>query len=288
MWSKVYNNNGVYDFDYALQRLAMDPLTHMDQTQRWVDVPVRLGDEQHVVRVKGIGTTDNPAFEISSNSKEQQDVLLKHISHLFQWDVDLMEVKRHFKETNLNQLFDMYPGTPIIKDFDLYGSLMKVIIHQQLNLKFAHTLTSRFVQHYGECVNGVWFDPTPETIASLPYEALRNYQFSQRKAEYVIDTSRMIVDGELELDTLAKENDQVILSQLVKIRGIGKWTAENWLLFALGRKDLFPRADIGIQNALKRYFQMDRKPTIDEMNVLSSDWSPYQSYASITLWRSIE
>jgi DNA-3-methyladenine glycosylase II len=288
MWTEIYDGSGVYDFDYALQRLAMDPLHKVNGEERWVDVPVKLESEKHTVRIKGRGTTTAPVFEISSDSLNERTLLLNRVAQLFEWDADLIKVKEHFEKTNLEKLIKRYPGTPIVKDFDLYDSLMKVIIHQQLNLKFAHTLTSRFVQGYGECINGVWFYPTPEKIAKLSYDALREFQFSQRKAEYVIDTSRMIVSGELDLNEVAKDSDDTIISRLVKIRGIGRWTAENWLLSALGRKDLLPKADIGIQNALKNYFQMDRKPTADEISSMSTEWSPYQSYASLTLWRSIE
>ncbi|KGX92973.1 DNA-3-methyladenine glycosylase [Pontibacillus halophilus JSM 076056 = DSM 19796] len=288
MWKEVVRAAGSYAFDHVLVRLEMDPIITVNQEERWIDVPVRIGESRNVVRVQGTGTTENPEFVVSSKNDEEKDLLLHRIQDLFQWDVDLDQIKQHFRKTNLSTLFNDYPGTPIVKDFHLYDCLMKVIIHQQLNMKFAYTLSSRFVQTFGELVDGVWFYPTPERVARLEYEQLRELQFSQRKAEYVIDTSRKIADGELDLAQLSTLTDDEAMKELTKIRGIGPWTVENWLMFGLGRTDLYPKADIGVQNALKRYFQMDRKPTKEEMVEMSDDWDPYKSYASITLWRSIE
>ncbi|SEH91448.1 DNA-3-methyladenine glycosylase II [Halobacillus karajensis] len=288
MWKEKFKANTFYDFDYTLLRWAFDPLTRLDRAERWVDVPVRLEDDLHIVRVQGIGTIADPHFEVSSDSDEHKGTLLTYITDLFQWEVDIEQVHKHFLETNLAPLFQAYPGTPIVKDFHLYDCLMKVIIHQQLNMKFAYTLSTRFVETLGTNKEGVWFYPSPETVAATSYETLRELQFSQRKAEYVVDTSRLVAEGKLDLAALAEAPDEKIMKELIKIRGIGPWTAENWMMFGVGRPNLFPKADIGIQNALKQYFEMDKKPTYEQMESWSKAWAPYLSYASLTLWRSIE
>ncbi|GGF24665.1 putative DNA-3-methyladenine glycosylase YfjP [Halobacillus andaensis] len=288
MWKEKIESVTTYDFDYTLQRWAFDPLTKLDLEERWVAIPVKLHNENHVVYVKGIGATSDPKFEISSNSELVKEELFQHINWLFQWERDLNKVHEHFQATNLENLFNEYSGTPIVKDFHLYDCLIKVIIHQQLNMKFAYRLSTRFVENFGYKKNGVWFYPSPETVAQLEYSQLRELQFSQRKAEYVIDTSRLIAAGELDLEGLAEQSNDVVVKEMTKIRGIGPWTAENWLMFGVGRENLFPKADIGIQNALKKYFDMDRKPEFQEMVNLSKNWDPFKSYASLTLWRSIE
>lgn len=288
MWKENISATSFYDFDYTLLRFNLDPLCRLNREERWVDVPVKLENEKHVVRVEGHGTTSEPSFTIIGESEKRKDELLSHIHSLFQWDVDLEKVHEHFLDTNLAQLFNAHPGTPIVKDFHLYDCLMKTIIHQQLNMKFAFTLSTRFVHTFGEQVDGVWFYPTPETVAKLDYDQLRELQFSQRKAEYVIDTSKLIVNGELDLEELAGKDDEEVMKRLTKVRGLGPWTVENWLLFGVGRPDLLPKADIGIQNALKFYFEREGKPSIPEITEMSTNWEPYRSYASLTLWRSIE
>ncbi|WP_345242832.1 DNA-3-methyladenine glycosylase [Pontibacillus salipaludis] len=287
-WQEHVYLDTFYDFDYTLLRFSLDPLSTLNREERWVQIPVQIGPEQHVVQVEGIGTREEPAFVIKGDSLERKEELLHHMHDLFQWDVNLEDVHEHFLHTNLDQLFKDHPATPIVKDFHPYDCLMKTIIHQQLNMKFAYTLSTRFVQTYGNQIDGVWFYPTPERVAKIPYEELRALQFSQRKAEYVIDTSQKIVDGELNLQELTTLDNEEVMKKLTKIRGIGPWTVENWLLFGAGRADFLPKADIGLQNALKLYFDLERKPKHDEIETMSTGWSPYKSYASLTLWRSIE
>ncbi|SET72779.1 DNA-3-methyladenine glycosylase II [Salinibacillus kushneri] len=288
MWTKEVSINGLFDFDYTLLRFSFDPLVDLNCDERWVRIPLRMGSEKHIIKVQALGTTEEPKFRIQGYDEEKQEELSARVESIFLWDRKLDSIYRFYQQTRLAPLFDQYPGTPIVKDFNPYDALMKTIIHQQLNMKFAYTLSTRYIQSFGEEVDGVWFQPQPEKVASLDYSQLRKLQFSQRKAEYVIDTSRMIADGKLHLGELAGLSDEEVFRILTKIRGIGPWTVENWLLFGLGRENLLPAADIGIQNALKKFWGLNAKPHKDEIYKMGEDWAPYRSYASLTLWRSIE
>lgn len=155
-------------------------------------------------------------------------------------------------------------------------------------MAFAQKLTKDFVTTYGFQKDGVWFYPPPETTALLTVDELKKMKFSGRKAEYVIGLSEKVASGELKLEELRTKTDEEIIEELIKIRGVGRWTAENFLLFGLGRPNLFPKADIGIQNAIKLLYNLERKPTMEEMEQFSKEWHPYLSYASLYLWRSIE
>ncbi|WBL15662.1 DNA-3-methyladenine glycosylase family protein [Sutcliffiella sp. NC1] len=287
MYSYEVKIDGPYEFNRVLDRLSMDPLHAVDKEARIIRVPMYDRGEPVVVTVKAVGTSEHPAFEVSSE-KEMSSTIKERIARIFHWDRSLTPVQQHYLQTNLAPIFKEHEGTPIVLEFNMYGCMMKCIIHQQLNLKFAHTLTERFVQQFGFQRDGVWFYPLPETIAELDYEALTSLQFSRRKAEYVIDTSRLIAEGKLNVENIDHQTDEEILKELIKVRGIGPWTVQNVLLFALGRPNLFPIADIGIQNALKKLFNLPAKPSKDEMEKWSKDWEPYLSYASLYLWRSIE
>ncbi|MFI8684473.1 DNA-3-methyladenine glycosylase family protein [Rossellomorea sp. NPDC077527] len=280
---------GPYDFDRVLERLALDPLNAVDQEDRSVKVPYYLPDgEGEVIEVQARGTTAEPEFSITFENDENLEQKHQRISDLFQWQTGLNEMHAHFLQTDLKPIFEEHVGTPIILEFDPFATIIKSIIHQQLNLKFAFTLTHRFVTKYGWEKDGVWFYPSPEKVANLTVEELRELQFSQRKAEYVIGIGQKVSSGELDLNHLAVQPDEEVIKELTKIRGIGPWTAQSFLLFGLGRPNLFPKADIGIQNAIKKLFQMEQKPTMDELDELSASWHPYLSYASLYLWRSIE
>lgn len=271
-----------YDFDRALERLATDPVNSVDLVKREIRIPM---EEGNIVSLCGVGTTESPSFLLKNGMDQKQ---VEKIKSIFHFNRPLDAITNHFEGTDLEQLFIDHAGTPLIQSFSLYGTLMQNIIHQQLNLAFSHTLTMRFVESFGTKQDGVWRYPKPETVAALEVDDLRKLQFSGRKAEYVIGLSRLIVDGSLDLKKFSKMEDEEVAKEMVIHRGIGPWTAQNFLMFGLGRPNLFPIADIGLQNALKRLWNLDRKPTAAEMQARFPSWSPYLSYAALYLWRSIE
>lgn len=276
---------GPYNFDLVLDRLSLDPLNIVDLDKRSVKIPLMIEKRPKVVEVTAVGTTDDPEFLISGVESE---VELAKLAHILQWDTPLAIIHEHFQKTDLAPIFSEHRGTPLILDFDPYDCLLKCIIHQQLNLAFARTLTERFVRTFGTMVDGVYFYPQPEVVANLKVEDLRELQFSGRKAEYIIGVAKAIVEGALDIDSLSEKTDDEIMEELTKLRGVGPWTVQNVLMFGLGRPNLFPAADIGLQNALKKRYDLDRKPTIEEMEAYQKEWEPYLSYASLYLWRSIE
>lgn len=288
MWEKTVHVQPPYNFDHVLDRLSINPLIDLNKDERSVKVPFYVKNEPVVVTVKATGTIDEPTFTVTGEQKDSMEQALQHVTHIFQWDVPLNKIQDHFLQTDLRDIFIEHRGTPLVLDFDPYFCLMKCIIHQQLNMTFAYTLQSRFVTTFGKEIDGTWIHPRPEKIAQLSVADLRELQFSGRKAEYVIDTSKLIAAGELTLADLQSKTDEEVIDTLVKIRGIGKWTAQNFLLFALGRPNLFPMADIGIQNAIKKLYNLEKKPTYEQMDEYSKPWEPYLSYASLYLWRSIE
>lgn len=286
MWEETMSINGPYNFDLALSRLALDPLNAVDIEKRSVKVPLVINDTKVVAEVIGTGTLENPEFLVRANHEKEKTI--QRLTEIFQWNTELIHIHEHYQTTELKDLFNQHYGTPLVLEFDPFSSLIKSIIHQQLNLKFAFTLTERFVKTFGEEMDGVWFYPTPEKVASLTVEQLRELQFSGRKAEYVIGIGNLAATGQLNFEKLKLKPDAEIAQELIKIRGVGPWTIENFLMFALGRPNLFPIGDIGIQNALKKYFNLEQKPTPAEMEKYKEPWNPYLSYASLYLWRSIE
>ncbi|WOV85098.1 DNA-3-methyladenine glycosylase [Sporosarcina jeotgali] len=271
-----------YDFDRALDRLAGTPVNAVDLSHRLVRVPM---EEGNLVTVRATGTLLDPRFVIEGLIDEKQ---LAHIKWIFHFEEPLDGIAAHFAQTDLAPIFKEHIGTPLVRSFSLYGELMKSIIHQQLNMKFANTLLMRFVEAYGFQQEGVWRYPEPQRIAAVTVEELREMQFSTRKAEYTIGLSQAIASGDLDLESMRLKSDEEVTAELVAYRGVGPWTAQGFLMFGLGRPNLFPTADIGLQNALKALWKIDRKPTQEEIRARFPEWSPYLSYAALYLWRSIE
>ncbi|MCL6446113.1 MAG: DNA-3-methyladenine glycosylase, partial [Alicyclobacillus sp.] len=187
----------------------------------------------------------------------------------------------------LRQLHGLRP----IQDPDPFESMIRTIIGQQLNTKFAATLVERLINLGAEQVpwrqDALPVFPSPERIAALTYEDLRSRSFSQRKAEYVIDFARAVVDGRIDLDTLWTAPDEAVFAALTPLRGIGRWTVECFLLSGLGRPDLLPAADIGIQNAVQRLYGLADRPNESAIRQLAEPWAPWRSYATYYLWQSL-
>jgi len=280
--------NGPYNFDLVLDRLSIDPLIQVNPEERSVKVPMIIEDEPIAAKVQAFGTTESPAFVIEGTEGKLKEKADNRLAEIFQWHLPLEEISSHFEQTDLKEIFKEHYGTPLVLDFSPYSCLLKCIIHQQLNLAFSYTLTERFVKTFGFEKDGAWFYPLPEKLAELKVEDLRELQFSGRKAEYVIGIAQEVASGNLNFEELKEKSDEEIFKKLIKLRGVGPWTIQNFLMFGLGRLNLFPVADIGIQNALKKLYQLEAKPTIEQMENFSKGWEPYLSYASLYLWRSIE
>ncbi|PEA75727.1 DNA-3-methyladenine glycosylase family protein [Bacillus wiedmannii] len=287
MWSEHVTLEYPYHFEEVLKRLSFDPLNVIQLDEKVIYVPLCIDEEQIVVRLQGIGTVQNPQFWISSQAGDQEKVM-KRMRAIFHWNEPFQDIQNHFLNTSLRPLFETYAYTPIILEFDYFACLLRCIIHQQINLKFATVLTEQFVKRYGTEKNGVFFFPTPEIVANISIEELREQKFSQRKAEYIVGLGRSIVSGTLNLASIETRTDEEISAQLLPIRGIGTWTVQNFLMFGLGRKNMFPKADIGIQRAVQGVFQLDDKPDDVFLEKVKQECEPYCSYAALYLWKSIE
>ncbi|PFB25571.1 DNA-3-methyladenine glycosylase family protein [Bacillus cereus] len=287
MWSEHVTLEYPYHFEEVLKRLSFDPLNVIQLDEKVIYVPLCIDEEQIVVRLQGIGTVQNPQFWISSQAGDQEKVM-KRMRAIFHWNEPFQDIQNHFLNTSLRPLFETYAYTPIILEFDYFACLLRCIIHQQINLKFATVLTEQFVKRYGTEKNGVFFFPTPEIVANISIEELREQKFSQRKAEYIVGLGRSIVSGILNLASIETRENEEVSAQLLPIRGIGTWTVQNFLMFGLGRKNMFPKADIGIQRAVQGVFQLDDKPDDAFLEKVKQECEPYCSYAALYLWKSIE
>ncbi|PFL62282.1 DNA-3-methyladenine glycosylase [Bacillus cereus] len=287
MWSEHVTLEYPYHFEEVLKRLSFDPLNVIQLDEKVIYVPLCIDEEQIVVRLQGIGTVQNPQFWISSQAGDQEKVM-KRMRAIFHWNEPFQDIQNHFLNTSLRPLFETYAYTPIILEFDYFACLLRCIIHQQINLKFATVLTEQFVKRYGTEKNGVFFFPTPEIVANISIEELREQKFSQRKAEYIVGLGRSIVSGTLNLASIETRENEEVSAQLLPIRGIGTWTVQNFLMFGLGRKNMFPKADIGIQRAVQGVFQLDDKPDDAFLEKVKQECEPYCSYAALYLWKSIE
>jgi DNA-3-methyladenine glycosylase II len=212
---------------------------------------------------------------------------------MFSLDVPLKEFYTHCREQDhrMAEVVTKLHGARMLRDEDLFACVISSIISQQLNLKFAMELKRRMWALAGQAlpVDGVdmYADPSPEAVARLSYEDLRGQQFSWRKAEYVIDFARLVAEGRFDLESIRQMDDEEAIAHISSVRGLGRWTAECVLLFGLGRPDLLPAKDIGLQNAVTRVWGLKERIAEKELRARAEEWKPWRSWYTYYLWLSL-
>jgi DNA-3-methyladenine glycosylase II len=163
-----------------------------------------------------------------------------------------------------------------------FESLLQSIISQQLSGKAAKAIYIRFIDYYNKIL------PTPQQIISTPNEILRiQIGLSYKKIEYIKELSSRISNGKLDFSSLINNSDEEIIAELVKVKGIGRWTAEMFLIFCLEREDVIPLGDLGVRKAMQRLYNLPQLPDQSSMLTISLPWRPYRSIATWYLWKSI-
>ena len=164
---------------------------------------------------------------------------------------------------------------------DAYGALLRAIVGQQLSTKAARTIYLRVLDLFGGTT------PSPEQLLEASEEDLRGCGLSGRKTEYVRDLARHVLSGELELDRLEQLEDEQVIEEIVAVRGLGRWTAEMFLLFHLQRPDVLSGGDLGIRKAVQVEYGLEEMPTPTRVLEIGERWRPHRSLASLYLWESL-
>ena len=163
---------------------------------------------------------------------------------------------------------------------DPFGALMKAIVSQQLSTKAADTIFKRLIALF----EGT---PMPMALAALTDTQLRGVGLSAQKSKYMRDLDTRVQDGSLPLHTLDALSDEDVIVALTQVKGIGRWTAEMFLMFRLHRPDVLPVDDLGIVTAVQKAYGLRKPPTADRLNTIGEAWRPYRSVACWYLWRSL-
>jgi DNA-3-methyladenine glycosylase II len=164
---------------------------------------------------------------------------------------------------------------------DAYGALLRAIIGQQLSTKAARTIYGRVVEIFDGTT------PSPEQLLEVEEAELRGAGLSGRKVEYVRDLAAHVLSGELELDRLGELGDEEAIEEIVAVRGLGRWTAEMFLLFHLERPDVLSGGDLGIRKAVRVEYGLEEMPTPERVLEIGEPWRPHRSLASLYLWESL-
>lgn len=193
-------------------------------------------------------------------------------------------MKITFTDPQIQSLVVKYGPHTIKANDNHYRELLSSIVSQQLSVKVADTIWKRVLALFGNET------PTPKEILCCDSENLRACGISYAKIKYMKDLAGHIDSGKLNIYDLAKQDNQTIIDELTKIKGIGTWTAQMYLIFCLGRPDVMPVGDLGIRTAIRNLYNFTELPTADEITKLATvkGWSPNESIVSWYLWKSLD
>ena len=168
------------------------------------------------------------------------------------------------------------------RESDIFCGLVEAIVSQQLSTRAAVTIYGRLRALIPDGA-----PPSPSALLLLSDEALRGVGLSRQKLGYIRDLSRKVLDGSVKTDGLEGMSDEEIVTELTKIKGIGRWTVEMILIFRLTRPDILPVGDLGIAKAFKKAYGLRKPPDALRMRTIAEPWRPYRSVASWYLWASL-
>jgi DNA-3-methyladenine glycosylase II len=185
------------------------------------------------------------------------------------------------KDKKLKQLIKDHGVFELKKQQNLCLYLCYSIMSQQLSVKVARVIRQRFLDIYGG-------EPTPQQIVDTPFEKLRAIGLSNAKVNYVQNVARFEMEKGMSHKKLSEMSNEEVIEYLTQIKGVGRWTTEMLLMFALGREDLFAMDDLGLQNAVIGLYglkQRKKKTLQAAILKISEAWAPYRTYACMYLWR---
>jgi DNA-3-methyladenine glycosylase II len=168
------------------------------------------------------------------------------------------------------------------RDGTHFDAVARAIIYQQLSGKAAATIHRRMCEAFGGR------NPEPAELLAMPDEPLRAAGVSRQKLGYLRDLAARVHSGEVPLQALDDLPDDEVLDALVRVKGVGRWTAQMFLMFRLGRMDVLPELDLGVQRGIQLAYGLRKLPTPKDVLRYGAPWAPYRSIASWYLWRSID
>ena len=201
----------------------------------------------------------------------EKEVMIDGINYLSSLNVNL---SKFLKSYNI-------PNLPIEKNY--FWSLCRSVIYQQISGKAAKKISDRYLSLYE---NGPRM--LPSEVVDIDIKKIFKVGISRQKASYIKNIAHAFNTKIIDEKNISKLDDQEIISQLTTIKGVGKWTAEMFLIFTLRRPDVFPVTDLGVQKGFKIFYSLDDLPTIELMNKKSESWKPYRTIMSLYLWYVVE
>lgn len=163
-----------------------------------------------------------------------------------------------------------------------FEAVARSIVYQQLSNKAAATIYGRVEALFAPS------RPDASRLLEISDARLRSAGLSTQKTAYLKDLASRVAGGEVPINSLHELDDSEVIAHLTRVKGVGRWTAQMFLIFRLGRPDVLPELDLGVQKAVQRAYRLRKLPTPDRLQKIGAKWAPYRSVASWYLWRSLD
>ena len=184
-------------------------------------------------------------------------------------------------DPKMKKLINKFEKPYFVKENNYFESIVRSIIYQQLSTKSASKIYGRFNKLFE---NG---SLNPESVIEQSNDTYRSIGLSRQKISYIFNVADAYTNGMIP-QNIDKYGDEDIINTLIQIKGIGKWTAQMFLMFTLNRPDILPELDLGINKGFKIYFKLNQLPSEDYMQKKAEKWRPYRTLACWYLWRLVE
>ena len=249
-----------------------------------------------LAHVRASGTVDSPLLNVELFCPSFDDTTVARVREQISWLLGIGRDIRPFYQMALNDralapLIQKLWGLHIPHTASVYEALVQAILGQQISAHVARKLRMRLIETYGSTleVSDVVYHsfPRPSALVDAGVDGLRALGFSTRKSEYIIDISRKVISGQLDLESLHAFTDEEAIHTLTGLRGVGPWTAQWLLIRALGRDDGFPHADLALCRVLGQLLNKGKPFQPEEAREYSSRWSPYRSYVTAYLFAAM-
>ena len=208
---------------------------------------------------------------MTNNVTLEEEVMIDGIKKLSSNDIRLKTFLQKFR----------VPVLPIEKNY--FWSLCRSVIYQQISGKAAKKISDRYLSLFDQDVK-----MTPADVLEIDIEKIYKVGISRQKSSYIKNIADAFSNNIINEKKISELDDQEIIKQLTSIKGVGRWTAEMFLIFTLRRTDVFPATDLGVQKGFQIFYSLDKLPTIEMMNQKSESWRPYRTIMSLYLWYAVE
>jgi DNA-3-methyladenine glycosylase II len=282
-----------FDYELNLHFLQRSPkeLLHQVENDHVIKL-LKAGDEKILLRIRPGDQKLILEFLNGDPTPSGKMFAKNYVTEWFDLETDLKPFYKMASEDKLlKDLVKRFYGYRIMGQPDLFESIIWAVLGQQINVQFAFTLKSRFVEHFGERLfwnsESFFLFPQAKTVASLTDDALLPLQFSRQKSKYTIGIAEAFVSGEISKENIKGLSLAKAKEHLMKTKGIGNWTANYALMKTFRYPDAFPLEDAGVHNAIKNLKKMDRKPTLEEVRKIFKKYKGWEAYATLYLWKSL-